>query len=41
MPARLIDGRSISETVLEHTAGRVRARREAGLPVPDGWGAPA
>jgi len=34
MPARLIDGRSISETVLEHTAGRVRARREAGLPVP-------
>jgi methylenetetrahydrofolate dehydrogenase (NADP+)/methenyltetrahydrofolate cyclohydrolase len=34
MPARLLDGRAISETVLDNVAERVRARRSANLPVP-------
>ena len=34
MPARLLDGRAISETVLGNVEERVRARRGEGLPVP-------
>ena len=34
MPARLLDGRAIADTVLDNVAERVRARRGAGLPVP-------